>query len=118
MSEEREEVIVTSRQSMLRLAFWLKVIFTLGFYLLWWTNEALVVTNKRVIYRRVVIGKQEQSIPLGGIQDLNVSYGILGRFLGYGDVHIDSAGGPETEIMTHSMSRPDRIREALVQQMG
>jgi len=78
--------------------------------------KQLMVTNRRVIWRSGVFGKSERSIPLSRVTDVSVNYGLMGRMLGYGNVRIESAGGPGTEIVANEISDPDGVRDAILSQ--
>jgi uncharacterized membrane protein YdbT with pleckstrin-like domain len=57
----------------------------------WWFNR-LYLTNLRLIKERGIIGKRIMSIFLKQIEDITLSYGILGRIFGFGDLKIEPAG--------------------------
>lgn len=57
-----------------------------------WVNNRLVVTNLKVTRQRGIIGKTIVEIELNQIQDIKISFGILGRIFGFGTIEIESAG--------------------------
>lgn len=85
-----ERVLATTRER-LGCTFWFGVVITLGIWLLslpWWANRTFTLTDRRVLVRRGIWWKSENSIPLRNIQDVRVSYGPLS-----GMVAVVSAGG-------------------------
>jgi uncharacterized membrane protein YdbT with pleckstrin-like domain len=113
-----EQVIVCKRETIWRLSFWLKFIFTLGIYTFWWRANSLTVTNRQVIWKKGLIGTQERSVPLHQVQDVSVGYTPIGQLLGYGTVRIETAGGPETEIVAEKIAGPSEIRDAILDQLA
>ena len=57
-----------------------------------WINNRLILTNLRVTRQRGIIGKTIMEIGLDRIQDVKVSFGIIGRIFGFGTFEIESAG--------------------------
>ena len=112
-----EEVIVRKRETVLSLAFWLKLLLTLGLYLFWWLAKSLTVTNRRVIWKTGLFGTKERSVPLRQVQDVSVSYGLIGRLFGHGTIRIETAGGPHAEIVAKRIVGPDAIRDAILNQL-
>jgi len=116
MAEQQEQVIKIARESPMGCNFLAKVCLTLGLYLIWWQAKQLVVTTRRVVSRSGIIGKSERSIPLSRVTDVSIKYGLLGRILGYGNIYIESAGGPGTEIVALDLADPDGVRDAIMSQ--
>jgi uncharacterized membrane protein YdbT with pleckstrin-like domain len=50
------------------------------------------VTNKRVVLKRGIIGRQTEEMKLKSIETVEIDQGILGRMLGYGTVKITGRG--------------------------
>ncbi|MFP5298373.1 MAG: PH domain-containing protein [Actinomycetota bacterium] len=68
-------------------------IFYLGvFPFLQWTTTHFVLTTDRLITRHGIIAKHSREIPLERINDVAFSQSVLERFLGAGDLMIESAG--------------------------
>jgi uncharacterized membrane protein YdbT with pleckstrin-like domain len=57
-----------------------------------WTSE-FAITNKRVIIKTGLISRKTIEMNLQKIESVNVDQSILGRLLGYGDLHIVGTGG-------------------------
>jgi uncharacterized membrane protein YdbT with pleckstrin-like domain len=113
-----EEVIVCKRETIWRLSFWLKLIFTLGIHIFWWRANSLTVTNRQIVWKKGLIGTQERSVPLHQVQDVSVNYKPIGQLLGYGTIRIETAGGPETEIVAEKIAGPGEIRDAILDQLA
>jgi putative membrane protein len=114
MAQERERVIKVARENPFRLGCIVKAVLTLGIYLLWWASKQLVVTTRRVVWRSGVFGKTERTVPLDRVTDISVSYGLLGRLLGYGDIRIETAGEAGAEIDARGITDPDGVRDAIL----
>jgi uncharacterized membrane protein YdbT with pleckstrin-like domain len=50
------------------------------------------VTNKRVILKKGIIGRQTEEMKIGSIETVEIDQGVLGRMLGYGDVKVTGRG--------------------------
>jgi uncharacterized membrane protein YdbT with pleckstrin-like domain len=84
----------------LSLAFdlwgWFYALLILGWAVLcfrgvsnWFTSE-LVLTNRRVIFRRGLISKKGYEIPVDRVQDVGFSQSALQRMVGSGDLLVES----------------------------
>ena len=113
----QETVVLRKRESALSLSFWASLIFTLGLYVFWWLAKTLTVTDRRVVWRRGLLGSKERSVPLQQVQDVSVEYTLFGRLLGYGTVRVESAGGPATEIVAPRIPRPGQVRDAILERL-
>ena len=109
-----ENVIIRKRESFLSLAFWIKLLFTAGLYFFWWLAKSLTVTDRRVIWSKGLLAKEERTVPLPQVQDVSVSNKGLGFLLGHGTIRIETAGGPGTEIKVDFINRPGQIRDAIM----
>jgi hypothetical protein len=116
-AQQDEQVIKVAGEHPLGCGCLMKACLTLGLYILWWSAKRIIVTNRRVIWRSGVFGKGERSIPLSRVQDVSVSYGLIGRILGYGTVRVESAGGPKTEIVATAVSDPLGVKDAILRQV-
>jgi uncharacterized membrane protein YdbT with pleckstrin-like domain len=82
------------------LALWIVLILpTFGIALLlaiyeWLRLRTLEygVTNKRVILKKGIIGRQTEEMKIGSIETVEIDQGVLGRVLGYGDVKVTGRG--------------------------
>lgn len=108
-----EKILLEVRESPWSPLFWIRVIFTIGLYVVAWEARKLVVTTHRVVWRKGVFGKRERTIPLARVQDISVEYGLLGEIFNYGTVHVESAGGPFAEIVASNVAHPNVVREVI-----
>jgi len=112
-----KDMIIVKRQTKRRPQFWLKTIFSLGLWLLWWRNNYLALTNRSVVRRKGVFTKEERAVPLNQVQDVSISYGIIRRILGHGDVEIETAGSAGTEIAMQNIDKPEEFRALVFEQI-
>lgn len=78
-----------------------------------WENDYYVVTDKRVVYveKIILLHDSIQEAPLETIQTVRLSSGnAIQRFLGYGDVQVDTYGG---KIIMKQVRDPGSIETAL-----
>lgn len=71
------------------LAFLLLVVFKVGltiFSVLQWLNEYWEITTEKVIHRRGVIYKTEQTFSLDRAREIKVEQGFLGELLNFGTI--------------------------------
>jgi hypothetical protein len=106
------------RETPMRLGFWLRVICTLGLYLLVWQSRYIEVTGRRLVYHSGLLAKRERAVMLDKILDISVSQGFLGRIFGYGDIAVETAAGPLTEFVFQNAAHPVKFREAIMGRMG
>jgi uncharacterized membrane protein YdbT with pleckstrin-like domain len=111
------DVIVLHRESKRRPGFWIKAIFTLGIWLFWWKNNYLSLTKQAIIRRKGVFTKEERAIPLNRVQDISISYGVIRRLLGHGDIRIETAGTAGTEIIMKNVDNPEEFRTLVFKQI-
>ena len=105
-----DDVLILKRQSKRRPQFWLKTIFSLGIWLLWWRQNYLGLTRRSVVRRTGVFTKEERAVPLNQVQDISISYGIIRRLLGHGDIRIETAGSANVEIVMKNIDKPEEFR--------
>ncbi len=111
------DFILLRRQSKRRPQFWLKAIFSLGIWLLWWRDNYLGLTKRSIVRRTGVFNKQERAVPLNQVQDISIDYGIIRRMLGHGDIRIETAGSSGTEIIMKNIHKPEEFRAAVFEQI-
>lgn len=80
-------------------------------YLGWlnWQAAMLTVTDQRVIEERGVIIRNSKVIPLDRVQDVSTSQTLLGRFLDYGSVEIDTAGANPNPVFPYA-NHPEMLQ--------
>jgi len=75
-----------------------------------------VVTDDRVIYRTGVLAKRGVEIPMDRINNINFHQGLFERFIGAGDLDIESAGR-DGQSHFDDVWHPDGIQQELYRQM-
>jgi membrane protein YdbS with pleckstrin-like domain len=72
----------------------------------------IVVTNKRVIYKRGVLSRYTVEMHTSKIETVDVDQGILGRLLGYGTVEVRGTGSGIEPL--RQIGHPLEIRNAII----
>jgi uncharacterized membrane protein YdbT with pleckstrin-like domain len=72
-------------------------LFGVGVFLVlraWWRriNTEVAVTDRRIIYKTGFISRKTREMHMDKIVSVDVTQGILGRMLNYGDITINGAG--------------------------
>ena len=97
-----------------RLLGTLLALVTLGMWVIvtWlrWGEDALTVTDQRVILEEGMLRRSSRVIPLDRVQDVSTSQTPLGRLLGYGAVSIEAAGLGSTERFDY-VGSPEDVRD-------
>ena len=97
---------------------WLLVLWMTFFY--FWTDhylDILLVTNARIIEieQKGLFHREISSFRLDKIQDITVEIrGILGTFLDYGDIHVQTAGEGRTFILENA-ARPEAVKKTILE---
>ncbi len=65
-----------------------------------WRTTHYVFTDERVILREGIISRQGRDIPLGRVNDVSFSHGLVERMLGCGTLTIESAGERGQVVLT------------------
>ncbi len=89
----------------------LALLAALGYWVwLNWQSAMLTVTDQRVILEEGVLVRTSKVIPLDRVQDVSTRQNLLGRFLNYGSVEIDTAGAIPNELFTY-VAQPEMLRD-------
>jgi uncharacterized membrane protein YdbT with pleckstrin-like domain len=89
----------------------LTIIFVVRAWFHQWITE-IVVTDKRIIYKRGFIARNTQEMNITKVETVDVSQGIWGRILGYGTVGVIGTGA-SLERMQYVAS-PLQMRNAII----
>ena len=81
-----------------------------------WATTEFVLTNKRVIYRYGVIGKNGKEIPLDKINTVFFDQTVFERMIGCGTVAMESAGESGKDSFTH-IRKPSIVQGEIYRQM-
>ena len=71
----------------------------------------LGVTNKRVIYKTGIISRKSEEMKLASIETVEIDQGILGRILGYGNIHVSGRG--ISDVVLRSVKDPMAVKRAI-----
>lgn len=74
-----------------------------------WFSE-FVITNRRIIIKTGIIGRETFEMNLSKIESVNVDQSIMGRILNYGSITIIGSGG--TKETFHKIAKPLAFRKA------
>jgi uncharacterized membrane protein YdbT with pleckstrin-like domain len=85
---------------------------------IWWTylvwdNHKYVVTNRRVLQLKGVLGKEVVDASLDQINDVKTEQSLLGRMFDFGDVEVVTASAILTDEMKH-IARPLEFKRSLM----
>jgi uncharacterized membrane protein YdbT with pleckstrin-like domain len=76
-----------------------------------WITE-FVVTDRRVIYKRGFIGRHTVEMNMDQVESVNITQSVLGRFLGFGTIHVHGAGSSIEHL--HGIAAPITLRSAII----
>jgi membrane protein YdbS with pleckstrin-like domain len=74
-----------------------------------WSNERLLVTDKRIILVTGLIIRKVGMMPLSKVTDMSYERSWLGRLLGYGEFVMESAGQTQALSRIGYIPSPDRV---------
>ena len=66
-----------------------------------WRTTHYVFTNERVLLRVGIVSRNGRDIPLGRVNDVSFSHGLVERMLGCGTLTIESAGERGQIVLNH-----------------
>jgi membrane protein YdbS with pleckstrin-like domain len=81
-----------------------------------WTSTRLVVTTSRLIRRTGVLSRTGQEIPLTALTDVSFRQTLWGRFIGEGDLLLESAGRDGRELFP-DLPHPADIQREIANQV-
>jgi len=93
----------------------LDFLFGLWCYFDWW-NDYLVITSQRVTHREQIwpVSERRHEAPLRQVQDVNMTRGLLGSFLDYGHLQIQTAA-PVGLIAFTFTPEPIRVQRLILE---
>lgn len=74
----------------------------------------LDISPDRVILRRGLFSKTEESIPMSKITDVSLTQGFIGGMFGIGNLSIQTAGTDQAEVMVKRLGRARIARDLLL----
>ena len=76
-------------------------------------NTDYVVTTKSVYKKTGVFSRSVSEVEYEKVQNTSFSVGVVGRYLGYGNVDISTAGGSGVEMSLRGVSDPQDVQKRL-----
>ena len=95
---------------LLPLTFGISVVMVLYEYLRVKYTE-LGLTNKRVISKTGIISRKSEEMKLTSIETVEIDQGILGRMLGYGNIHVSGRG--ISDVVLRNINDPMAVKRAI-----
>lgn len=89
------------------------VILRLGYQVLDWWCEQIVVTDKRVMLTIGVFTTRVAMMPISKMTDITYERTALGRSLGYGTLVVESAGQIQALNRIEYLPRPEQVFDAI-----
>ena len=93
-------------------AFGLGLVVIVGAYLTM-KNTDFVVTNEGLYKKTGVLSRNVQKIGFEKVQNISFSQGVFGKYFGYGNVEISTAGGSGIEMLFNSVENPKQVQELI-----
>lgn len=96
------------------MVLWLLLVITLPLAIYEYLRvryTELGVTNKRVICKTGIISRKSEEMKLASIETVEIDQGILGRILGYGNIHISGRG--ISDVVLRAVKDPMAVKRAI-----
>lgn len=77
-----------------------------------WRTTYFVITSHRLIYRQGVVARNGVEIPLERVNNVNFKQSIVERFLGVGDLLIES-GGKDGQQTFSDIAQPEKVQNII-----
>ncbi len=77
-----------------------------------WYYRLLIVSNRRVVEVSGVIRRRTNEIPFVHVNDVSSRQSLLGRLVGFGEIHIDSGSSEGEEVISY-VPKPLAVRRLL-----
>lgn len=76
-----------------------------------------VITNKRLYKKRGMLSRNVIKIDIDKIQNLSFKQGIIGNFLGFGNVEISTAGGGGVQMRFRWIEEPREVHDLITKRI-
>ena len=112
-----EKIVAVFRQhwvTRLWLVLWILLIITIPIAVYEWLRLRTIehgVTNKRVIYKHGIIGRNTEEMKLGSIETVRIDQGVWGRILGFGDIRVTGKG--ISDVVFRRMDDPMEVKRKI-----
>ncbi|MFN2497016.1 MAG: PH domain-containing protein [Pseudonocardiaceae bacterium] len=91
----------------------LAAVLRFGYHLLEWWVERMVVTDKRFMITSGILETKISLMPITKVTDMSYTRPIIGRFLGYGTLRVESAGQKQDLEKIVFLPRPEEVYDAI-----
>lgn len=91
---------------------WLLWLVALGYFLVhlyMWTDEKLIITDRRIMYMHGILTHHLIMSPLSKVTDLNLERPWMGKLLGYGTIDLQTSGQFEELRVVHFVPHPESV---------
>lgn len=96
------------------MVLWLLLVITLPLAIYEYLRvryTELGVTNKRVICKTGIISRKSEEMKLASIETVEIDQDILGRILGYGNIHISGRG--ISDVVLRAVKDPMAVKRTI-----
>ncbi|MDC0117031.1 PH domain-containing protein [Flavobacteriaceae bacterium] len=93
--------------------------FWLFFPIIWFVQALFIeyaLTTKRVVTKEGIISRDSEEMRLVKVETVEVKQGIIGRILGYGNVHISGTGS--SNFIFSTVSNPIEVKKSIDAQLS
>jgi uncharacterized membrane protein YdbT with pleckstrin-like domain len=77
-----------------------------------WKRRRYFLTNHRLIREEGLLGREIRSIGLEKVQDVAISYTLLGRLFQYGTLKVETAG-EQGQMVLENIPHPEQVAEEI-----
>jgi uncharacterized membrane protein YdbT with pleckstrin-like domain len=82
-----------------------------------WRGDWFIATDKRLLLTYGVVKRQVAMMPLSKVTDMSYNRSLLGRFLGYGELVMESAGQDQALSDVDRLPLPDQVYVRICEQL-
>ena len=96
------------------MVLWLLLVITLPLAIYEYLRvryTELGVTNKRVICKTGIISRKSEEMKLASIETVEIDQGVLGRILGFGNIHVSGRG--ISDVVLRAVKDPMAVKRAI-----
>ncbi|MEZ0165506.1 PH domain-containing protein [Kineococcus sp. LSe6-4] len=96
---------------------WLALLGRAVWKWLQWRGDWFIATDKRLLLAYGVVKRQVAMMPLSKVTDMSYNRSLLGRFLGYGELVMESAGQDQALSDVDRLPMPDQVYVRICEQL-
>lgn len=101
----------------LLFAAWAVLLLRAVWKWLQWRGDWFIATDKRLLLTYGVVKRQVAMMPLSKVTDMSYNRSLLGRFLGYGELVMESAGQDQALSDVDRLPVPDQVYVRICEQL-